>query len=162
MYNHNKAQQCKNRVHISWDILYNRDIKFVIIASADVILPNGEMFSCSSARIHWIPVTTCRLFWLSESIRNGRRDITKSRGTSIVINHTRAAVISTATFCSHTNGSLMTSMAPCFAIFHGNIFAVCQYVLNIWGCIWHESYIMYHVACIVLLHMPPGLLHLNI
>ena len=23
MYNHNKAQQSKNRVHISWDILYN-------------------------------------------------------------------------------------------------------------------------------------------
>ena len=24
MYNHNKAQQSKNRVHISWDILYNQ------------------------------------------------------------------------------------------------------------------------------------------
>ena len=24
MYNHNKAQQSKNRVHISWDILYGR------------------------------------------------------------------------------------------------------------------------------------------
>ena len=24
MYNHNKAQQSKNRVHISWDILYQR------------------------------------------------------------------------------------------------------------------------------------------
>ena len=23
MYNHNKAQQSKNRVHISWDILYS-------------------------------------------------------------------------------------------------------------------------------------------
>ena len=22
MYNHNKAQQSKNRVHVSWDILY--------------------------------------------------------------------------------------------------------------------------------------------
>ena len=26
MYNHNKAQQSKNRVHISWDILYNDSI----------------------------------------------------------------------------------------------------------------------------------------
>ena len=26
MYNHNKAQQSKNRVHISWDILYSRFI----------------------------------------------------------------------------------------------------------------------------------------
>ena len=25
MYNHNKAQQSKNRVHISWDILYMAD-----------------------------------------------------------------------------------------------------------------------------------------
>ena len=25
MYNHNKAQQSKNRVHISWDILYMRE-----------------------------------------------------------------------------------------------------------------------------------------
>ena len=24
MYNHNKAQQSKNRVHISWDILYGQ------------------------------------------------------------------------------------------------------------------------------------------
>ena len=30
MYNHNKAQQSKNRVHISWDILYqpkNNDLR---------------------------------------------------------------------------------------------------------------------------------------
>ena len=26
MYNHNKAQQSKNRVHISWDILYTEVI----------------------------------------------------------------------------------------------------------------------------------------
>ena len=29
MYNHNKAQQSKNRVHISWDILYESDQQFV-------------------------------------------------------------------------------------------------------------------------------------
>ena len=29
MYNHNKAQQSKNRVHISWDILY---LKYAIFA----------------------------------------------------------------------------------------------------------------------------------
>ena len=27
MYNHNKAQQSKNRVHISWDILYGSAMK---------------------------------------------------------------------------------------------------------------------------------------
>ena len=27
MYNHNKAQQSKNRSHISWDILYDPHIK---------------------------------------------------------------------------------------------------------------------------------------
>ena len=35
MYNHNKAQQSKNRVHISWDILYgvtvNTELRLVII-----------------------------------------------------------------------------------------------------------------------------------
>ena len=28
MYNHNKAQQSKNRVHISWDILYNGEVSY--------------------------------------------------------------------------------------------------------------------------------------
>ena len=34
MYNHNKAQQSKNRVHISWDILYKIQIntKSVLLA----------------------------------------------------------------------------------------------------------------------------------
>ena len=31
MYNHNKAQQSINRVHISWDILYVPQIVIVII-----------------------------------------------------------------------------------------------------------------------------------
>ena len=31
MYNHNKAQQSKNRVHISWDILYTCDSFSVMI-----------------------------------------------------------------------------------------------------------------------------------
>ena len=29
MYNHNEAQQSKNRVHISWDILYAMDVAYV-------------------------------------------------------------------------------------------------------------------------------------
>ena len=29
MYNHNKAQQSKNRVHISWDILYVSTVRHV-------------------------------------------------------------------------------------------------------------------------------------
>ena len=35
MYNHNKAQQSKNRAHISWDILYT----WVNTDSANVVLP---------------------------------------------------------------------------------------------------------------------------
>ena len=31
MYNHNKAQQSKNRVHISWDILYEFSIYFTSV-----------------------------------------------------------------------------------------------------------------------------------
>ena len=30
MYNHNKAQQSKNRVHISWDILYMWNLRIVL------------------------------------------------------------------------------------------------------------------------------------
>ena len=30
MYNHNKAQQSKNRVHISWDILYDLHISLEV------------------------------------------------------------------------------------------------------------------------------------
>ena len=32
MYNHNKAQQSKNRVHISWDILYLHEVKNINFA----------------------------------------------------------------------------------------------------------------------------------
>ena len=35
MYNHNKAQQSKNRVHISWDILY---IYVFLIYSGELLL----------------------------------------------------------------------------------------------------------------------------
>ena len=31
MYNHNKAQQSKNRVHISWDILYGLPYNFTYL-----------------------------------------------------------------------------------------------------------------------------------
>ena len=40
MYNHNKAQQSKNRVHISWDILYRQGIQLhIILIDSDGILP---------------------------------------------------------------------------------------------------------------------------
>ena len=42
MYNHNKAQQSKNRVHISWDILYvvgRYQPTGVIVVVADVLAP---------------------------------------------------------------------------------------------------------------------------
>ena len=37
MYNHNKAQQSKNRVHISWDILYAQEYTAKLQASGKVI-----------------------------------------------------------------------------------------------------------------------------
>ena len=43
MYNHNKAQQSKNRVHISWDILYvvtypcpNRDSGLINVLDVNI------------------------------------------------------------------------------------------------------------------------------
>ena len=48
MYNHNKAQQSKNRVHISWDILYAIDLRRekLLNATIDII---GLDYSNSSA-----------------------------------------------------------------------------------------------------------------
>ena len=44
MYNHNKAQQSKNRVHISWDLLY-ASMNWVTIVSYMIIkrLPESVM-----------------------------------------------------------------------------------------------------------------------
>ena len=42
MYDHNKAQQSKNRVHISWDILYSE-----YNSIPQYIINNGNY-------IHWI------------------------------------------------------------------------------------------------------------
>ena len=47
MYNHNKAQQSKNRVHISWDILYLQHTH-----TADYILEEYIIF----LKLAWILV----------------------------------------------------------------------------------------------------------
>ena len=39
MYNHNKAQQSKNRVHISWDILY-----VVILLCPSMVSLQGKIY----------------------------------------------------------------------------------------------------------------------
>ena len=38
MYNHNKAQQSKNRVHISWDILYMNVTRVGIDETINLVL----------------------------------------------------------------------------------------------------------------------------
>ena len=43
MYNHNKAQQSKNRVHISWDILYISDIWGGLLHYIMVPAPSSRM-----------------------------------------------------------------------------------------------------------------------
>ena len=48
MYNHNKAQQSKNRVHISWDILY----VFLTLVHRH-LLTNNVTISCCSAFEEW-------------------------------------------------------------------------------------------------------------
>ena len=44
MYNHNKAQQSKNRVHISWDILY-ASIDRAIVGLDIGLTPNRQWIS---------------------------------------------------------------------------------------------------------------------
>ena len=54
MYNHNKAQQSKNRVHISWDILYlhkeewEDDLTSIRGAQDDI---NGLVQDCSNSTV---------------------------------------------------------------------------------------------------------------
>ena len=76
MYNHNKAQQSKNRVHISWDILYidgdlvnlylwkgplpdvilSKRTKYLSTATSTNILLGDMLFSLVS---DWFHVLTC-------------------------------------------------------------------------------------------------------
>ena len=47
MYNHNKAQQSKNRVHISWDILYS---SWITNTMADLALSECSTSSTRRAK----------------------------------------------------------------------------------------------------------------
>ena len=40
MYNHNKAQQSKDRVHISWDILYDCSLAFWFMSDLELLQRN--------------------------------------------------------------------------------------------------------------------------
>ena len=44
MYNHNKAQQSKNRVHISWDILYSKTESLNFLADYIFITQKNDIF----------------------------------------------------------------------------------------------------------------------
>ena len=65
MYNHNKAQQSKNRVHISWDILYLR-IKYDKI---DAVLQVNTQKNISEYRLTQIVYST----YLENFIHNNWR-----------------------------------------------------------------------------------------
>ena len=56
MYNHNKAQQSKNRVHVSWDILYtayvvqNQETKVKTQWSLSELVTNATEISVDKAK----------------------------------------------------------------------------------------------------------------
>ena len=56
MYNHNKAQQSKNRVHISWDILYDCNS-----ASEIILLSYGEIIYMDRSKAAAQQCTTASL-----------------------------------------------------------------------------------------------------
>ena len=58
MYNHNKAQQSKNRVHISCDILYNHNIVF----SGIVCIKHLLLFSKDSIFLGQVSLNYYQLF----------------------------------------------------------------------------------------------------
>ena len=68
MYNHNKAQQSKNRVHISWDILYPPGIRCCLSLGSF----NIGLFQCSICRSRYtlshkikIQILTCKRYILT-------------------------------------------------------------------------------------------------
>ena len=84
MYNHNKAQQSKNRVHISWDILY--------IESSDIILcwlfEHVIIFSvCLSHKLS-IYETYCHNLWWTDFCRYTNNNIKHSGGPLLESNIT--------------------------------------------------------------------------
>ena len=52
MYNHNKAQQSKNRVHISWDILYVKETDLDIRSLQNFRRDVYQLTSCVVLTIH--------------------------------------------------------------------------------------------------------------
>ena len=52
MYNHNKAQQSKNRVHISWDILYLNKLDRVIQSRSWIYSDYQQVSSLRVPYIH--------------------------------------------------------------------------------------------------------------
>ena len=73
MYNHNKAQQSKNRVYISWDILYvsrgmtfqQNIIKCIVTVTYKYCQPSDQFQLKAKSRWHieadtkWMPVSDC-------------------------------------------------------------------------------------------------------
>ena len=59
MYNHNKAQQSKNRVHISWDILY---VSKIYLSQWGAKLSQSQMFLTLKLRAETIPQSQA---WIS-------------------------------------------------------------------------------------------------
>ena len=68
MYNHNKAQQSKNRVHISWDILYIAITHQWLPQSMIHVFPEGPKMDKSpsdckmSRRAHWYVCFTTPMY----------------------------------------------------------------------------------------------------
>ena len=52
MYNHNKAQQSKNRVHISWDILYG-PANTEVITQSTVVMNAEKNIHTILQRLEW-------------------------------------------------------------------------------------------------------------
>ena len=82
MYNHNKAQQSKNRVHISWDILY------IIIAPWNLHLPTAMPWGNIVNTLQWrhdamaSQITSPTI--VSSAVHSGADDETsKLRGTGL-------------------------------------------------------------------------------
>ena len=132
--------------------VYKRDVKFVIIVSANVIAPNNETVFVRFFRIHWTHVTRCDIWCPNEVLSHGRRDIAKWR--MLLTKHIHVLFLPrfpADTLMCHSwltwfrNSQL--SMETFYALY--------QCVCNLYGCIWRDSYMIHQVACNMLLQCHP-------
>ena len=136
MYNHNKAQQSKNRVHISWDILYT----YIHVKHWDVIkhpLPNfnGDLVR-SCVYINWTCPNTSK--WSPWHFISGCKKTIPANETHYIFNvyfhRLRPFPRDPSTYIEKRRQPIF-AMIVLFSPFQGHSMIVILQIPQIWPCL---------------------------